>query len=159
MPDNDYTVGYRRPPKHTRFSKGTSGNPAGRPRRDVAGLVTSTLDAPVAIRRAGKVETVSGFEAGLRKLIARAVAKGDLKACLKVLKVFEEYGVLKPSPPPSAASPVLVMPKHWATDEWLEMFHRHGPPPWKGPRSGLTREAEEKLSKRKSRKETIDEQG
>jgi Family of unknown function (DUF5681) len=35
MPDNrdsDYQVGYGKPPQHTRFKKGESGNPAGRPR-------------------------------------------------------------------------------------------------------------------------------
>jgi hypothetical protein len=30
--NNDYEVGYRRPPKHTRFKPGQSGNPLGRPK-------------------------------------------------------------------------------------------------------------------------------
>ncbi len=32
-PDNeaDYEVGYGKPPRHTRFKKGRSGNPRGRP--------------------------------------------------------------------------------------------------------------------------------
>jgi hypothetical protein len=29
---NPYEVGYRKPPKHSRFSKGVSGNPGGRPK-------------------------------------------------------------------------------------------------------------------------------
>jgi len=28
----DYEIGYRKPPAHTRFKAGQSGNPAGRPR-------------------------------------------------------------------------------------------------------------------------------
>ncbi len=31
MADND--AGYRKPPKHTQFKKGQSGNPKGRPRK------------------------------------------------------------------------------------------------------------------------------
>ena len=30
---HDYEVGYRKPPRHTRFAKGQSGNPRGRPSR------------------------------------------------------------------------------------------------------------------------------
>jgi hypothetical protein len=30
---DNYKVGYRKPPKHTRFPKGVSGNPKGRPKR------------------------------------------------------------------------------------------------------------------------------
>ncbi len=29
---DDYEVGYKKPPKHTQFEKGRSGNPAGRPK-------------------------------------------------------------------------------------------------------------------------------
>lgn len=31
--ERDYEVGYGKPPKHTRFSKGQSGNPHGRPKK------------------------------------------------------------------------------------------------------------------------------
>lgn len=30
--DDDYEVGYKRPPKNSRFKKGQSGNPKGRPK-------------------------------------------------------------------------------------------------------------------------------
>jgi hypothetical protein len=30
--DNDYTIGFQKPPKNTRFAKGQSGNPLGRPK-------------------------------------------------------------------------------------------------------------------------------
>jgi hypothetical protein len=33
--EQDYQVGYGRPPKHSRFRKGQSGNPGGKRRRNV----------------------------------------------------------------------------------------------------------------------------
>ena len=32
MPDSDYEVGYKKPPKSTQFQPGQSGNPKGRPK-------------------------------------------------------------------------------------------------------------------------------
>jgi Family of unknown function (DUF5681) len=32
--DDDYKVGHSKPPKHTQFKKGQSGNPSGRGKRD-----------------------------------------------------------------------------------------------------------------------------
>ncbi len=96
----EYEVGYGRPPRGTRFKKGVSGNPAGRPPRHLSDMVTRIIDAPVSANKGGVPRTFSGFEAGLRKLIARAVKADDPKALLEVLRLFEEYGVLKPAPPP-----------------------------------------------------------
>src|SRR5215471_18232044 len=39
-----YEVGYRKPPRHTQFQKGQSGNPGGRPRRSPARLDELALD-------------------------------------------------------------------------------------------------------------------
>ena len=45
-PTPDYAVGYGKPPLHTRFRKGRSGNPRGRPKRatDLASLLSRALD-------------------------------------------------------------------------------------------------------------------
>lgn len=148
----DYEVGHSRPPKHTRFKKGMSGNPAGRPPRHLSDIVAGTLDAPVPVRLGGKPQSISGFEAGIRKLYAQAF-KGDHKACLELLRLWEEYGILKPKPQPSPTGGVIEVPKDWNMEDWLSMFNRHGEPPWPGSRSGLTKEREQELHLRRKRRE------
>ena len=80
--DNGNTqVGYGRPPEGTRFKKGSSGNPKGRPKGslNVAALLIKTLRERVVINENGRRKTVSKFEAAFKQLANKA-ASGDLRA-------------------------------------------------------------------------------
>jgi hypothetical protein len=79
--EKEYSVGYRRPPKHTRFQSGVSGNPAGRRRhsRNFTTLVNEELNRSVAVREGGKVRKMPKRTALLLGLINRAL-QGDLRA-------------------------------------------------------------------------------
>jgi hypothetical protein len=61
----DPTVGYRRPPKRTRFKSGQSGNLRGRPRgsRGLKNVVAEVLAEPVTIREGEKTRRVSLLKA------------------------------------------------------------------------------------------------
>src|SRR5262245_38221508 len=75
---NDYAVGYARPPTHTRFRAGQSGNPAGR-RKGVRNLVTDVkrmLATPVKVKEAGRTRTKSTQEVALMVLREKALG-GD----------------------------------------------------------------------------------
>ena len=48
-PSASYEVGYKRPPKHTRFKKGHSGNPKGRPKG--TGGTGALVKVRVAVRQ------------------------------------------------------------------------------------------------------------
>src|SRR5712691_4585834 len=42
--DDQYDVGYKRPPKHSQFPKGKSGNPGGRPKAPMGISIKDLLD-------------------------------------------------------------------------------------------------------------------
>jgi hypothetical protein len=74
-------VGYCSPPEATRFRKGVSGNPRGRPTGslNVATVLTRTLRQKVAITENGRRRTVTKLEAAVKQLVDQAAA-GDLRA-------------------------------------------------------------------------------
>jgi hypothetical protein len=73
-------VGYGKPPARTRFRKGISGNPGGRPRGPTAGrantLALKEVYRPVTVREGDKTLTLPAIQAVLRSMVAVA-AKGN----------------------------------------------------------------------------------
>jgi Family of unknown function (DUF5681) len=86
----DYAVGYGRPPTHTRFRKGRSGNPAGRPKggRGLAALLAAELRKPVAVREAGRLRRISKLEALVAGLVNKAL-QGDGRARAELVELVQ----------------------------------------------------------------------
>jgi hypothetical protein len=83
-------VGYRKPPRAMRFTKGQSGNPAGRPRRHHRQApYEAILGQTVKIRESGAERHVMAAEAFLFQLTKRAL-EGDDAAARASLAVIEE---------------------------------------------------------------------
>jgi hypothetical protein len=74
-------VGYRNPPEHTRFKKGQSGNPKGRPKGtlNLVTVLARTLREKVIINEHGQRRVVTKLEAAIKQLVNKA-ASGDLAA-------------------------------------------------------------------------------
>jgi len=74
-------VGYGNPPKHTRFQKGTSGNPAGRPRNDKSAPMEPGMRAAILAesRRIVGVQEKNGQEISARDAVLRAQIKSAVK--------------------------------------------------------------------------------
>ena len=91
----DYEVGYKKPPRHTQFQKGKSGNKGGRPKRsvDVKASVTKMLSDPVLVRIDGKAKKMSTLDASLVTLKANML-KGDLKALLALIRLASLAGII-----------------------------------------------------------------
>src|SRR5258707_15803931 len=75
--------GSRNPPKHSRFKKGVSGNPKGRPKRRkgqlVSHIITKVQNIPTAYREGGRTKRASRLELALKKLVNSAL-EGDARS-------------------------------------------------------------------------------
>src|SRR3954449_2967940 len=83
-----YEIGYRKPPKHTQFQPGRSGNPKGR-RKGVRNLMTDvrrTLGVPVNIKQSGRARRVSTQEGALMLLRENALS-GDARSLDSLLEL------------------------------------------------------------------------
>jgi hypothetical protein len=84
----NYTVGYRRPPKQHRFKKGQSGNPSGRPNgvRSFKSDLSDELAELVSIKDGNKTIEVTRQRAVIKALVSAAL-DGDLRAANTVLNL------------------------------------------------------------------------
>lgn len=83
---SDQGVGYGRPPRHSRFKPGQSGNPRGRPKGSLnfTSDLKNTLQAAVTLNDGGKSRRVTTQKAALLRLREKAL-KGDVRALDKFL--------------------------------------------------------------------------
>jgi hypothetical protein len=91
-PADERKVGYGKPPVHTRFRKGKSGNPGGRPRGMTAGRATALALKEayrlVNVREGDNVITLPAIQVILRSQIALA-AKGNGPAQRSVIEAVQ----------------------------------------------------------------------
>ena len=88
--DADYEVGFGRPPKHTQFQKGRSGNPKGRRRgsRNASTLLDEALSERIIVAENGRRRKVTKFEVVLTQLVNKA-AQGEHRATRLLLEWTE----------------------------------------------------------------------
>jgi Family of unknown function (DUF5681) len=89
--ERDYEVGYGKPPRHTRFEPGRSGNPRGRPpgAKNMKTLLSKALNELVVVTEPGGRRKVSKREAIVTQLVNRS-AKADYKAIQILLGMLRD---------------------------------------------------------------------
>ena len=83
----DYEVGFKKPPKATRFAKGQSGNPNGRPKgkKNMATVIMAAANELVTINENGKTRQITKFEAICKQIHNKAIG-GDIGATRLVMQ-------------------------------------------------------------------------
>ena len=89
--ERDYEVGYGKPPRHTCFEPGRSGNPRGRPpgAKNMKTLLSKALNELVVVTEPGGRRKVSKREAIVTQLVNRS-AKADYKAIQILLGMLRD---------------------------------------------------------------------
>src|SRR5215471_18144920 len=86
--ERDYEVGYGKPPRHTRFVKGQSGNPRGRPpgAKNFSTLLDEALDELVPITDHGERRKLSKRQAIITQLVNQSAI-----ANLRAIKILFDF--------------------------------------------------------------------
>ena len=106
-PPGDYEVGYAKPPTHTRFKPGQSGNPRGRAKgaRDLKTVMEQALRneflQTVTVVEGGKSRTLTKLQLIATSNVNKA-AKGDARALRELLNLAHRPGLLEALPPAAA---------------------------------------------------------
>ena len=89
--EGDHPVGYAKPPRHSRFVKGQSGNPRGRPpgAKNLKTLLNKALNERVTVTEHGGRRKITKREAIVTQLVNKS-ASADLKATQIVLAMLRD---------------------------------------------------------------------
>ena len=130
-------VGYKNPPKHSRFRKGGP-QPQRRPKKDRSVDVYALMSAPVKVGEGDAARKMHPYELALRKAVVDAI-KGKISSIAFLLKQFERYGVIRPTLIQNAWPMRLYKPYDYHPDLWDKNLRELGPPPWSGEHDGVSR--------------------
>jgi Family of unknown function (DUF5681) len=115
------SVGYGKPPEATRFKKGVSGNPKGRPRGslNVATVFMKTLREKVVVNENGQRRTVTKLEAAVKQLVNKA-ASGEQRSMRLLVELARDAEAKQSSP--GSQEPVLSDIDHEIIGDILKRF-------------------------------------
>jgi hypothetical protein len=126
--DRNDEVGYGKPPKHTRFKPGQSGNPKGRKpgSKNVMTLLEQTLFDTVKVRENGKVRRVPAIQACLLNLRNQAI-KGDPRALDRYIRLASLYHSARPESSSATAPDAVDQAADLALLQELQRMLREDP--------------------------------
>lgn len=92
----DYEVGYRKPPQHSRFKPGQSGNPRGREKGslNLQTLVDKALRQKVTVKEQGKPRQITKAEVIATRIVNNAATSGDPRAIRLLMEIDRRRDVL-----------------------------------------------------------------
>lgn len=128
---SDYKVGYKKPPEHTRFKPGQSGNLRGRRGQrstDMVSGLTEALSTPVTLREGARTRRVSTIEALFYRMRQQAL-NGDPSAYDMLMQAAVGCGLVKPAaqadPNPRQGGILLVPDQATNIEEWRNKYNEN----------------------------------
>ena len=94
-----YAVGYKRPPRHTRFQPGVSGNPSGRRKgsKNIRTIFEQILKEEISLREGGVTKKITKAEAIVRALVHGAI-KGESSSQQNLFRLAQQIGQFEEAP-------------------------------------------------------------
>jgi uncharacterized protein (UPF0216 family) len=86
---SEYKVGPGKPPLHSRFKKGHSGNPRGRRAKNLPALLVAALDEPVVVTANGQSRRITKREAVVAQLVDKSTG-ADLRATKMLIDMLKD---------------------------------------------------------------------
>lgn len=117
--DSAYHVGYGRPPMHTRFKPGQSGNPRGRKRKKttIVEEINKGLQSRVSVNTVDGTKRMTKMEVIVNQMLSKAMG-GDLRAAKLALELTSSVA----QPSDTAPDPVISVD----SEQYLkELLDRH----------------------------------
>jgi Family of unknown function (DUF5681) len=113
MSEQHYVVGYKKPPQHTRFKKGQSGNPRGKVegRKNYRTEFLEELGEKVTVSENGRARKLSKQTLVIKRMVADAV-NGDARAREHLLRLIGQIDAFESGSEltaPSAAEDAEIM--------------------------------------------------
>jgi hypothetical protein len=138
--ERQYAPNYRKPPIHTRFKKGQSGNPRGRPAKNLAALLAAALNEKVTVTENGKRRQVTKREAVIAQLVNKS-ASAELRATKMLIDMLRE--VERRAEPAAAEKNPFSLTDKEVVQQLIARLRRDmcDGCPWAVQRGGLDNEA------------------
>jgi hypothetical protein len=99
----EYAPNYRKPPLHTRFKKGQSGNPRGRPKKNLPTLLVAALNEPVYVTTNGRRRKTAKREGVITRLVNES-AGANLRATKMLIDMMKDIERKTGGEPPPETS-------------------------------------------------------